>query len=68
MHQLTVFTDSFILPVKSVSFPPVSSKPLIIPVPKKNKMSHLNDYHPVPLTLSMMKCFEGFVMVHIGCA
>lgn len=34
----------------------------IIPVPMKDKMTGLNDYWPVALTLSIIKCFERFVM------
>ncbi|KAI3376842.1 hypothetical protein L3Q82_000415 [Scortum barcoo] len=31
---------------------------IIIPVPKKPKILCLNDYHPVALTSTIMKCFE----------
>ncbi|KAK3554110.1 hypothetical protein QTP70_019211 [Hemibagrus guttatus] len=34
----------------------------IIPVPKKSPVSCLNDYRPVALTLTIMKCFETLVM------
>ena len=36
----------------------------IVPVAKKNKVSWLNDYHPVALTPVIMKCFEWLVMGH----
>jgi hypothetical protein len=31
----------------------------IVPVPKKAKISKLNDYRPVALTSVIMKCFEA---------
>ena len=31
---------------------------VIVPVPKKPLPSCLNDYHPIPLTSVVMKCFE----------
>lgn len=34
------------------------TKTAIIAVPKKSKISCLNDYHPVALTSIIMKCFE----------
>ena len=37
----------------------------IFPVPKKNKVTCRNDYHPITLTSVIMKCFERLVMVHI---
>jgi hypothetical protein len=37
----------------------------IVPVPKKEKITELNDYHPVALTFVIMKCFEKLVKDHI---
>ncbi|KAI3356656.1 hypothetical protein L3Q82_003290 [Scortum barcoo] len=34
---------------------------IIVPVPKKTKILSLNDYHPVALTSTIMKCFERLV-------
>ncbi len=41
-------------------------KSIIIPVPKNNKPSCLNDYRPVALTSIVMKVFERLVKSHIG--
>jgi hypothetical protein len=35
-------------------------------VPKKAKVTCLNDYRPVALTTIAMKCFERLVMAHIN--
>jgi len=37
----------------------------IIPVPKKQKNSVMNDLRPVALTPIVMKCFEKIVLKHI---
>ncbi|KAK3562666.1 hypothetical protein QTP86_004086 [Hemibagrus guttatus] len=37
----------------------------IIPLPKKNTVTCLNDYHPIAFTPIAMKCFERIVMSHI---
>jgi hypothetical protein len=37
----------------------------IVPVPKKAKVTELNDYLPVGLTSVIMKCFERLVKDHI---
>jgi hypothetical protein len=36
----------------------------IVPVPKKSKVTCLNDYRPIALTSVAMKCFERLVMAH----
>eukprot|EP00061_Rhincodon_typus_P000704 g12500.t1 len=36
------------------------------PVPEKTHAVCLNDYHPVALTSTNMKCFERLVMAHIN--
>jgi hypothetical protein len=38
-----------------------------VPVPKKAKVTELNDYRPVALTFVIMKCFERLVKDHITC-
>jgi hypothetical protein len=38
----------------------------IVPVPKNAKVTCLNDYRIVALTLVAMKCFERLVMAHIN--
>ena len=42
-----------------------SAVPTIVPVPKKAKVTELNDYRPVALTSVIMKCFERLVKDHI---
>ncbi|CDQ95619.1 unnamed protein product [Oncorhynchus mykiss] len=37
----------------------------VVPVPKKAKVTELNDYRPVALTSVIMKCFERLVKDHI---
>ena len=37
----------------------------IIPVPKKGKVTEVNDYWPLALTSTIMKCFERLVKDHI---
>jgi gmma-aminobutyric acid receptor subunit gamma/cGMP-dependent protein kinase 2 len=37
----------------------------IVPVPKKAKITELNDYCPIALTSVIMKCFERLVKDHI---
>ncbi len=44
---------------------PSFKKSIIIPVPKNNKPSCLNDYRPVALTSIVMKVFERLVKSHI---
>ncbi len=57
----SIFNDSFTTSVVPTSF----KKSVIIPVPKNNKPSCLNDYHPVALTSIVMKVFERLVKNHI---
>ncbi|KAK3557133.1 hypothetical protein QTP70_024738, partial [Hemibagrus guttatus] len=45
--------------------PPNDQTKTIVPVPKKSTVSCLNDYRPVALTPTVMKCFERLVMRHI---
>jgi hypothetical protein len=37
----------------------------IVPVPKKAKLTELNDYRSITLTSVIMKCFERLVKDHI---
>ncbi len=53
--------------VPATSVVPTSfKKSIIIPVPKNNKPSCLNDYRPVALTSIVMKVFERLVKSHIS--
>ena len=53
-------------PYPSLLFPHAScGPPTIVPVPKKAKVTELNDYCPVGLTSVITKCFERLVKDHI---
>ncbi|KAK3521947.1 hypothetical protein QTP70_020048, partial [Hemibagrus guttatus] len=47
------------------TIPAPEDQTTIIPVPKKSPVSCLNDYRPITLTPTIMKCFEGLVMRQI---
>ncbi len=57
----SIFNESLATSVVPTSF----KKSVIIPVPKNNKPSCLNDYRPVALTSIVMKVFERLVKKHI---
>ncbi len=61
-----VFTDIFNLSL-SLSVVPACFKKstIIVPIPKKNKITCLNDWRPVALTPIFSKCFEKLVREHI---
>ncbi len=58
----SIFNQSLATSVVPTSF----KKSIIIPVPKNNKPSCLNDYRPVALTSIVMKVFERLVKSHIS--
>ncbi len=58
----SIFNESLATSVVPTSF----KKSIIIPVPKNNKPSCLNDYRPVVLTSIVMKVFERLVKSHIS--
>ena len=60
-----VFTDIFSQSLSQAIIPSCLKTSTIIPVPKKNSVSCLNDYRPVALTSIAMKCFEKLVRAHI---
>ncbi len=57
----SIFNESLATSVVPTSF----KKSIIIPVPKNNKTSCLNDYRPVALTSLVMKVFERLLKSHI---
>ncbi|XP_051899168.1 uncharacterized protein LOC127585608 [Pristis pectinata] len=61
-----VFPDIFNLSLLQSQVPTCFKKTTIIPVPKKSKVTCLNDYRPVALTSTIMKCFERLVMARIN--
>jgi hypothetical protein len=60
-----VFTDIFNQSQSQAAVPTCFKRATIIPVPKKAKVTELNDYSPVALTSIIMKCFERLVKDHI---
>ncbi len=60
-----VFTKNFNQSLSQAAVPSCLKTSTIIPVPKKNTISCLNDYRPVALTPIIMKCFEKLVRTHI---
>ncbi|XP_063344797.1 interferon-induced very large GTPase 1-like [Pelmatolapia mariae] len=60
-----VLTDIFNISLSSAVVPTCFKATTIVPVPKKSSVSGLNDYRPVALTPTIMKCFERLVMKHI---
>lgn len=60
--QLTVvFTDIFNWSLQQGVIPICFKTSMIVPVPKRSPVKNLNDYHPVALTLVIMKFFERLV-------
>ncbi|KAI3352083.1 hypothetical protein L3Q82_020909 [Scortum barcoo] len=53
-----VFADIFNLSLLQSVVPTCFKETIIVPVPKKTKILCLNDYRPVALTSTIMKCFE----------
>ena len=66
MHGLTGFTDIVNLSLTESVIPTCFKQTSIVPVPKKAKITCLNDYRPVALTSVAMKYFERLVMAHIN--
>ncbi len=52
------FTDIFNLSLSLSVVPSCFKKSIIVPIPKKNKITCLNDWRPVALTPIFSKCFE----------
>ncbi|KAI3351848.1 hypothetical protein L3Q82_020243 [Scortum barcoo] len=46
------------IPGRALKVPTCFKETTIVPVPKKTKILSLNDYRPVALTSTIMKCFE----------
>ena len=60
-----VFTDIFNLSLSQSAVPTCFNMSTIVPVPKKAKVTELNDYLPVALTSVIMEYFERLVKDHI---
>ncbi|KAK3556581.1 hypothetical protein QTP70_010778 [Hemibagrus guttatus] len=72
-NQLSpVFTDIFNTSLKTCHVPACFKpfliphwRPAIVPVPKKTKITGLNDYRPVAVTSVVMKSFERLVLSYL---
>ena len=60
-----VFTSIFNLSLAACSVPRCLKSAIIVPIPKRQSISSLNDCRPVALTSTVMKCFERLVLRHI---
>ena len=60
-----VFTDIFNQSLNVCRVPVCFKSAVIIPVPKKPKITCLNDYRPVALTSVVMKTFERLVLSYL---
>ncbi len=60
-----VFTDIFNLSPSLSVVPSCFKKSTIVSIPKKNKITCLNDWRPVALSPIFSKCFEKLVREHI---
>ena len=60
-----VFTPIFNLSLEQSLVPRCFKTSTVIPIPKKPKVTSLNDYRPVALTSVVMKVFERLVLRHL---
>ncbi len=60
-----VFTDIFNLSLSLSVVPSCFKKSTIVPIPKKNKITCMNDWRPVALTPIFSNCFERLIRDHI---
>ncbi|TWW71072.1 hypothetical protein D4764_17G0005550 [Takifugu flavidus] len=65
-EELTpVFTDIFNSSLESCQVPACLKTSTIVPVPKKPRITGLNDYRPVALTSVVMKSLERLILPHL---
>ncbi|KAK3533984.1 hypothetical protein QTP70_035007, partial [Hemibagrus guttatus] len=65
-NQLSpVFTDIFNTSMETCHVPACFKTSAIVPVPKKTKITGLNDYRPVALTSVVMKSFERLMLSYL---
>uniref|UniRef100_A0A3B4TE14 Reverse transcriptase domain-containing protein n=1 Tax=Seriola dumerili TaxID=41447 RepID=A0A3B4TE14_SERDU len=60
-----VLTDIFNLSLDQAAVPTCFKTTSIVPVPKHSKAESLNDFRPVALTPTIMKCLERLVLAHL---
>jgi hypothetical protein len=63
---VSVFTDIFNFSLTQSVIPTCFEQTTIVPVPKKAKVTCLNDFRPIALTSEAIKCCERLVMAHIN--
>ena len=63
-----MFADIFNRSLDLCTVPECFKSATIVPVPKRAKVSSLNDYRPVALTSVVMKVLEGIVLSHLKSA
>ncbi|KAK3565321.1 hypothetical protein QTP86_005495 [Hemibagrus guttatus] len=65
-NQLSpVFTDIFNTSLETCHVPACFKTSAIVPVPKKTKITGLNDYRPIALTSVVMKYFERLMLSYL---
>ncbi|KAK3538102.1 hypothetical protein QTP70_029823 [Hemibagrus guttatus] len=65
-NQLSpVFTDIFNTSLETCHVPACFKSSAIVPVPKKTKITGLNDYRPIALTSVIMKSFEHLMLSYL---
>ncbi|KAK3570550.1 hypothetical protein QTP86_022086, partial [Hemibagrus guttatus] len=65
-NQLSpVFTDIFDTSLETCHVPACFKTSAIVPVPKKTKITGLNDYRPITLTSVVMKSFERLMLSYL---
>ena len=57
-----MFSDIFNRSITECRVPPCLKTSIIVPVPKKDRITCLNDYRPVALTSVVMKSFEKLIL------
>ena len=60
-----IFCDIFNMSLCQCVVPSVWKKSCIVPVPKKNPVTCMNDLRPVALTSCVMKVFEKCILTHL---
>ncbi len=60
-----IFTQIFNRSLELCEVSSCFKRPTIIPIPKKSKITELNDYRPVALTSVVMKSFEKLVLAYL---
>ena len=60
-----VFSDIFNSSLEHCQVPACFKASIIIPIPKKQRITGLNDYRPIALTSVVMKVFKRLVLAHL---